>query len=212
MTLELLVNPSRTLDQGAPRHVPDPAPVERQVRLNHWNPFWASRHRLLVQLFPKWLPNDKRIDWTWDGVDAWGWKAGFDFPPGPTAERAAMLGRCRDIYRPLFEDYHISPGADRALREAVAVVREHGAAVGLVYLPESGEFRSWYPPAAETLAREHLAALARDLAVPVIDARTWMDDGLLVDGFHLSRTGAAVFTRKLGPAVAATFPELGVRP
>ena len=44
----------------------------------------------------------------------------------------------------------------------------------------------------------------------MIDARTWADDGLLVDGFHLSRTGAREFTRRLGPAVAATFP--GARP
>ena len=50
------------------------------------------------------------------------------------------------------------PSADRAFREAVAIAREHGATVGLLYLPESSEFRSWYTPNAERLAREHLAA------------------------------------------------------
>ena len=87
------------------------------------------------------------------------------------------------------------------------MAREHGAAVGLLYLPESSEFRSWYPPEAERLAREHLAGLSRDLALPVINAREWMDDGWLVDGFHLSRLGAAEFTRRLGPAIVAAFPE-----
>jgi hypothetical protein len=188
-------------------YFPDRARVEAGMRRHRWNPLWESRERLLVQVFPRWLRNDRRIDWAWDNVDAWGWKAGFDYPPGPTPERAKLLAACRDIYRPLFANYRISPSADRALREAVAVAREHGAAVGFVYLPESSEFRGWYPPRVEQLAREHLARLGRELAVPVIDARTWMDDGLLVDGFHLSRVGAAEFTRKLGPAVAATFPE-----
>jgi hypothetical protein len=191
-------------------YFPDPATAEAAMWQHRWNPFSASRQRLFVQLLPRWLPHAKRIDWTWNDVDGWGWKPGFDYPPGPTPERTRMLQYCRDIYKPLFDDYRVSPSSDRALREAVAVARGHGAAVGFVYLPESSEFRGWYPPAAERLAREHLAGLSRELAVPVIDARTWADDGLLVDGFHLSRVGATRFTPKLGRAVAETFPE--VRP
>lgn len=191
-------------------YFPDPAKVERQMRQYRWNPVSAARNRLVVQMFPKWLPNDKRIDWTWDTVDGWGWKPGFDFPPGPTEERAAMLGKCRDIYRPLFHGFKLSPHADRAIREGVAVARAHGSRVGFVFLPEASEFRGWYPPRVEQLARDHLAGLSRELAVPVIDARRWMDDGLFVDGFHLSRIGAAEFTRKFGPAVASLCAE--VRP
>lgn len=188
-------------------YFPDPASAETKMWHYRWNPLSASRHRLLLQVVPRWLPRTKRIDWAWDEVDAWGWKMGFDLPPGLTDERAAMLGKCCETYRPLFANYRVSPSADRALREAVAVAREHGATVGFVYLPESSEFRGWYSPRVERLARDHLARISQELAVPVIDARTWMDDGLLVDGFHLSRIGAAEFTRKLGPAVAATFPE-----
>jgi hypothetical protein len=188
-------------------YFPDPARTEARMSAHRWNPLWESRERLLVQVFPKWLRNDRRIDWMWDSVDGWGWKPGFDFPPGPSAERDRMLAACGDTYRPLFAAYRISSSADRAFREAVATAREHGATVGLLYLPESSEFRSWYTPNAERLAREHLAALGRELAAPVINARKWMDDGLFVDGFHLSRTGAAEFTRKLGPAIAAAFPE-----
>ena len=119
-----------------------------------------------------------------------------------------MVATCRDTYRPLFADYRISPSADRALRQAVAVARDHGAAVGFVYLPESTTFRSWYTPAAEAQAREHLAAISRELAVPVIHARDWIEDGLFVDGFHLARAGAAEFSRQLGPAIEAAFPEV----
>ena len=177
------------------------------MRVQRWNPIWAARERLLVQVFPKWLRNERRMDWMWDDVDGWGWKPGFDYPPGKTPERDRMLAACGNIYRPLFADFRISASADRALREAVQVAREHGAAVGLLYMPESSEFRSWYTPEAERLSRQHLAGISRDLAVPVIDTRLWMDDGLLVDGFHLSRRGAAEFTRKLGPAIVAAFPE-----
>jgi hypothetical protein len=188
-------------------HFPDPARTESRMRGYRWNPIWESRERLLLQVFPKWLRNDRRIDWMWDGVDGWGWKPGFDYPPGNTPERARMLAACGEVYRPLFADYRIAASADRAFREAVAVARANGAAVGLLYLPESSEFRAWYTPEAERLAREHLSGISRDLALPVINAREWMDDGLLVDGFHLSRLGAAEFSRKLGPAIVAAIPE-----
>jgi hypothetical protein len=187
-------------------YFPDPAKVEQQMRQYRWNPVYAARHRLLVQLLPKWLPPGKRMDWTWDTVDGWGWKPGFDYPPGMTPERAALLATCRDIYRPLFTGFKLSPDADRAIREAVALARSHGSRVGFVFLPEASEFRGWYPPRVERLAREHLANLSRELAVPVIDARLWVDDGLFVDGFHLSRIGATEFTRKFGPAVAEVRP------
>jgi hypothetical protein len=188
-------------------YFPPSARAEARMMRHRWNPIWESRERLLVQVFPKWLRNDRRIDWMWDGVDEWGWKAGFDYPPGLTPERARMLETCRAIYRPVFAGYHIAESADRALREAIALARTRGIPVGLLYLPESSEFRSWYTPDAERRAREHLSTISRELAVPVINARDWMDDGLLVDGFHLSRTGAAEFTRRLGPAVVAAFPE-----
>ena len=35
---------------------------------------------------------------------------------------------------------------------------------------------------------------------------------LPLDGFHLSRQGAGEFSRRFGPAVAATFPDLRRRP
>src|SRR5262245_30706355 len=98
-------------------HFPDPARTESRMRAHRWTPIWESRERLLLQVFPKWLRNDRRIDWMWDNVDCWGWKAGFDFPKGNTPERSQMLAACGEVYRPLFADYRISASADRALRE-----------------------------------------------------------------------------------------------
>jgi len=188
-------------------YFPNPAGMEARMRAFRLNPIWEARERLLVQVFPKWVRNDRRMDWMWDGVDEWGWKPGFDYPPGNTPKRDSMLAACGAIYRPLFADYRISTSADRALHEAVATARDMGAAVGLLYMPESSEFRSWYTPDAERLARAHLAGISRELGLPVINAREWMDDGLFVDGFHLSRVGAREFTQKLGPAIDAAFPE-----
>jgi hypothetical protein len=188
-------------------YFPNPALIERLMRSYRWNPFFAARNRLMVQLAPKWLPPDKRLDWTWDNVDGWGWKPGFDYPPGLTEQRARQLATCRDTYQPLFQGFQFSPQADRAIREAVAEARAHGSRVGFVFLPESSEFRGWYPPRVEQLAQEHLARLSRELAVTVLNAREWMNDGLFVDGFHLSRIGAAGFTRQFGPAVAAVYRE-----
>ena len=139
-------------------------------------------------------PNSRRIDWMWNDVDEWGWKAGFEFPPGLAAEQARMIATCRETYRPLFTNYRIAPTANRASSRGGRRGPQRGAAVGFVFLPESRMFRSWYTPEAERQAREHLAATCRDLAIPLINARDWMADDLFVDGFHLTRRGAAEFT------------------
>jgi lysophospholipase L1-like esterase len=98
------------------------------------------------------------------------------------------------------------------VRESVKLAQAHGAAVGFVWLPESSEFRGWYTPDTERHCREYITKLCDELGTPLIDARTWAADTRLTDGFHLSRAGAAEFTRKLGPAVVRAFPTLGGTP
>ena len=198
--------------EAARGYFPDIAKTDAAFRRLRTSPIHANRERILGQLLPTWLPPKRRIDWAWDTLDPWGWKPGFDFAPGPSPERTAMLKTCSDTYKPLFAQYAISPVADRALRDVVAMARQHGSEVGFVYLPESSEFRGIYGLKAETEARNHLSGLSKELAVRVIDAREWADDGHLVDGFHLSRIGSAAFTRKLGIAVTEAFPETGVKP
>jgi hypothetical protein len=187
-------------------YFPEADRIEREMDWRRRSPIFANRERLLGQLLPKWVPMAKRADAGWTGLDGWGWLPGFDLKPEMTDWRAKAVANCADIYRPLFAKYRIAPAADRALREAVALARGHGAAVGFVYLPESSEFRDIYPRRVERVAKEHLANVSRELGVPVIDCRTWMPDESIVDGFHLSKRGAADFTRKFGPAVSATFP------
>ena len=209
IAVDRLMDCDRELVRG---YFPNPDRTEWEMDHRRRNAIYANRERLLMKVAPRWLPAARRADAGWTGLDAWGWVPGFDLKPDMTDWRAKAVANCSGIYRPLFAKYKVAPDADRALREAIALAREHGAAVGLVYLPESAEFRGLYPRRVERAAREHLAAVSRELNVPVIDCRTWMPDGAIVDGFHLSKTGAGDFTRLFGPAVAAAFPNAGVKP
>lgn len=186
-------------------YFPDPARTEAAMDARRLNPLFANRERLLMSAMPSWIPPVRRADAGWTGLDPWGWLPGYDLKPDQTDWRAQAVENCSKIYRPVFAKYRISPVADRAVREAVALARENGAAVGFVFLPESSEFRNLYPQRVTQRAGEHLSKLSRELNVPVIDCRDWMPDGSIVDGFHLSKVGAGEFTRKLGPAIAKTF-------
>jgi hypothetical protein len=188
-------------------YFPEASRVEWEMDHKRKNAIFANRERLLLRAAPRWLPAVRRADAGWTDLDDWGWLPGFDLKPEMTDWRARAVENCSKIYRPLFAKYRIAPDADRALRETIALARENGAAVGLFYLPESSEFRSIYTRKVERVAREHLAGVSREFGVPVIDCRAWMPDGAVVDGFHLSRSGAAEFTRKFGPEVAKVFPE-----
>jgi hypothetical protein len=183
----------------------DPESAERLMLETRANALYANRDRWLLRVVPNWLAPNLRADVAWRGMDPWGWLPGLDVKPEDAVLRRRFLDHYRDDFRERFEGYTIHPDSDRALRELVAVVRSHGSRVGFVYLPESSEFRRWYPPEVETRARAHLAALVSELGVPLIDARGWMDDCYLADGHHLSRIGAARFTPRLGSAIATTF-------
>jgi hypothetical protein len=148
------------------------------------------------------------MDWMWNDIDDWGWKPGCDFKPGPSESRTILVSQARGVFERLFTDYRIDSQQERALRETVVLARKKGVEVGFIYMPESSEFRGWYPPILEKAAREHFARITQELGVVAIDARTWMDDGQFSDGFHLTRIGAAEFTLKLRPAIDAAFPSL----
>jgi nucleotide-binding universal stress UspA family protein len=186
--------------------------VEGRMTAARLNPFAAHGPRLLAQLDPELLPKPGRPSVGWADLDRWGWLPGMDPHPDDAATRRTLTEHQRTHFAKQLDGAAIHPDSDRALREAVALARGRGAKVGFVFLPETGEFRRRYPPDLERSAREHLARLSAELAVPVIDARDWMDERLLADGFHLSRVGAAAFTARLGAAVAATFPHPGGAP
>src|SRR6202042_2978540 len=120
---------------------------------------------------PRWIPTNARVDWMWSDIDGWGWRPGCDFQPGPSESRSILVTQAHDVFANRFEKFQIDSSKDRALREAIALARKSGIEIGLIYMPESNEFRNWYPPAVEDVARQHLLRLKHDLGVRVIDAR-----------------------------------------
>lgn len=169
---------------------------------NRLNPVYGTRSRLLSQLLPRWLPAGIRLDWTWSELDEWGWKSGCDFQPGPSESRTILVKQARGVFTSIFETYRNDPRQERAFRDALAELQSRGIPVGLIYMPEASEFRQLYPAPIEQSCRQQFEQLIGEFQVPCIDARTWMADDLFSDGFHLTRIGAAEFTRKLGPLLS----------
>ena len=193
-------------------YFPDPDATERRMRAARFDVFRTNRDRLLVQADADFLPKPGRLDVTWNDLDAWGWLPGMAPAPDDADTRRVLTDHQRRQLAGRLAGCAIHPDSDRALREAADFARARGARVGFLYMPESTEFETWCEPRLVQAGRAHLAGLARDLGVPVIDARNWMDDRFIADGYHLSRAGAAIFTARLGPAVAAVFPAAGGNP
>ncbi len=190
----------------------DPARTERSMIVARANPIFANRERWLALASPKYLAMNQHANVPWRELDRWGWLPGMDVRPDDVETRRLFLDHYRPDYRRQFAGHAIHPDSDRALREAVSFARAQGARVGFFYLPESSEFQSWYPPAVERAAREHLTKLVDEFRVPVINARNWMTEDQLADGHHLSRTGAGAFAARFGRAVSAAFPAPGESP
>lgn len=188
------------------QYFPDHADWFREARQAWVNPLYGARQTLLLQLVPEWLPWSQRIEGVWAGLNEWGWLAGVDLPADATERRWHWLREREPLVRPKLRNFAVAPAADHALREAVALARAYGAVPGLVFLPESEVFRSWYPASAERAISRHLDRLCAELHVPLLDAREWMAEEAFVDGFHLSHAGAAAFTRRLGAILAAGWP------
>lgn len=191
---------------------PDPTTAERWLRTSRVNVLGNNATSLVAQIDSQWLPNPGRHDGPFAALDGWGWLPGMDPHPDDAKTRRTLTDHQFNHFVPQLRTASFHPDSDRALREAVAVARANGSRVGFVVLPETQEFQRLYPAELERTARTHLAQLSRELAVPVIDARDWMDERFLADGFHLSRAGASEFTVRFGRAVAATFPSLGGAP
>jgi hypothetical protein len=158
-------------------------------------PWFTARQVLMSQWMPTWLPWDSRRDVPW-GFDEFGWLS-VRHGRGD-AGRPARLEHDRGVYAVhLATTEPFEPEADAALRALLADCRSAGIAVTLVYLPESTEFRAWYPAASLARIDAYLARLAAREGVQYIDARDWVEDDLFLDGHHLVPPGAEVFTRRL---------------
>jgi hypothetical protein len=170
-------------------------------------PWYFHRKSLMNQVAGSWLPVHQRTDSTFEKIDDWGWLPGHPHASPEQCERGHEAAA--EYYLPLFQGYTISPLADRALRQSVAELRQAGSRVGFLFMPESRRFQNFYPHTVSAIAQDHLQRIQGELAVPLIDARNWLGDDQLPDGFHLTQPGAAELTQRLRGALLEHFPELG---
>jgi hypothetical protein len=169
-----------------------------QDRLLLW---YKYRSGLLAWTAPRWLPSHARWGehlWDYQGGE---WRViGRNLSP---QERRRLTDESQRRYARSLQHFRIAGDADRALLEIFDTCRAQGIAVVLFLMPESGEFRGWYPPEARRLLSDHLAALGHDYQAQLIDARRWIEDSDFSDGHHLLSRGAALFTQRFANEVSS---------
>jgi hypothetical protein len=171
-------------------------PVERPPHLG-WQGWLTAAHAYrfaaLNAYFPRWLPCPFGLT-VGMKTDRHGWVGGLEVT---TDDRRKLLAATYAQYFPAFAGYRVGGAGAAAVRDTLAVCRDHGVRAAVLVSAESGEFRAWYGPAG----REEVAAFARGLgeefAVPVFDAREWVADDGFADGHHVTPAGAAAFTARL---------------
>jgi len=162
-------------------------------------PLSSHRKSLLAQWFPNWLPHADQSSATWKAIDSWGWLASpvHSQPANEQAIRAAVAS----FYVPLFANYRVTAHCHQAYCEAIALCRSRNIRVVLLAMPEASWFGEMQTPQARNIAAEHLQQLRNEFALPMIDAKNWLADEHLPDGFHLTPRGADLFTQRLGQAL-----------
>jgi hypothetical protein len=185
-----------------------PGAVERRMRAARWNPWTASRARLIGLTFPGWLPAGMRADAGWAALDPEGWSAGLTDKDVAAVRHNDMD---RSYYGPRLKDTTVSDVSDQALHDFAARCRADGIPLAFVWLPESTRFRELYSPQTEAAVTGYWHRLIADCGVPGIDCRKAMTDDCLPDGFHLTQSGAAEFGPIFADELRRAFPRLGRR-
>jgi hypothetical protein len=169
-----------------------------QDRLLLW---YKYRSGFLAWTAPRWQPSHARWGehlWDYQGGE---WRViGSNLSP---QERRRLTDESHRRYARSLQHFRIAGDADRALRELFDTCRAQGIAVGLFLMPESSEFRGWYPPEARRQLSDYLTALGRDYDAPLIDARRWVEDSDFSDGHHLLIRGAVAFTQRFANEVCS---------
>jgi hypothetical protein len=187
------------------RYATPPRPVYQQWCSTHLLPGFAHRAGLLSRVAPEWMSWESRQDF-WSRVDRGGW-----VPVLPesvtTEERRRRLAHACGEYAHHLDQFHVTVAPDRALRELLTLAGNEHMDTLLLLMPESSEFRSLYPPAAQAEIAGYLAKMQAEYRVPIIDARCWMADGDFADGHHLLPPGARAFSERFGREVLRPFLE-----
>lgn len=180
------------------QHLPQPGQAVRDWGQQRLAPWFSGRFSLLSHYAPGWLPWESRAsEWTWQNLTASGW-----LPSRPAhvedEERARRTESHRQMFGPVLGDFHFARSADHALRALLEVCRHENIRVALLYMPETADLQSWYPPPLRARLDGYLDRLSQEYDAPLIDARCWVKDADFCDGVHLMPPGAAAFSERLG--------------
>jgi hypothetical protein len=191
--------PAEASQEGSPS-----LPLYRQWCRARLFPWFSQRIYVLSRYAPNWVPWQSRQD-LWQAVDRSGWLP-YMRSSVAAEEYHRGLERAHQEYGPYLSDFEVTEIPDRALREILDTCQRKRISPLLMLMPEANAFRNWYPPRARDRLDQYLANLSEEYGVPLIDARTWMEDAAFTDGHHLLPTGATSFTHRFGREV---FPLLG---
>ena len=134
--------------------------------------------------------------------DGWGWQSADKVESRQDA--GARTRSTLETHRLALTQPALAPGAVQAFRDVIGLCRREGIPVVLFMPAECSGFRNYCPEVAKTQARA-VRQLAAEAGVPLVDARTWIDDDGFMDGHHAKPGGADQFTERFAREVLATY-------
>jgi hypothetical protein len=147
-----------------------------------------------VDVFREYDPGDKtRL------IDPYGW-----LPHGEVdtpEQRRQHIAYALAQYAGDVIDFRLAERTERAWHDLLTLCRTERIPTVLVLMPEGKTFRDLYPAETKSAIDAFVRRLADEHGVPLIDARTWVDDlgdDAFWDTHHLQADGAVVFTERFG--------------
>ena len=178
---------------------------------------WFTYRFTLTKLFaPALFDTEQESEARWSGMRERGWLGQNSYrvhPPANMYQHFLVHTRfslARVLARPCMAEASRS-----ALSDFLGICRREGIQVGLIWMPESPEFRRSYGPAGLAEATAELQAVSRHAGTPIFDTNDWIPEDGFVDGYHLTHAGAELFTHMLerevlNPLIAQSGGELSL--
>jgi hypothetical protein len=166
-------------------------------------PAFTYRFTLLRQVFPRWLPDHRKADEVWDGIDRDGW-----MPMKPPEDAGLRERMVRGQYRSHGEKLgrgRLGAASAAAVRDLLAATAGAGIPTLLLTFPEGPSYRRLYAPGFREECGAFLAAACREAGAATADVGDWVADDGFLDGHHMLPHAADAFTRRFGEEVLGPF-------
>ena len=147
---------------------------------------------------------DALLDWDRDAFDRFGWRQKVRASVTPE-DYAKLIEIRRQDYLPYWKDFAIGEEADRCLRALLDLCQARGIKTFLYEMPETAQFRAFYPPGARAQIEDYLGRITTEYRVPWVNAQDWVADSGYSDGLHLILPGAEQFSNRFREEVFQPF-------